>query len=227
MPTPRPHPLPFSFDTIAPVYHDGPTDKARGVASAIHRRTVPGNHTPQAGPSYSSPENPAPGRLYLGCDPGKQGGLVLIRGVEVVTAVALEKLGLRDVFAWIETAAQLGRYGGGITAVLEKVGGYLSDRPGNAEGGAGNTGHTMFQFGKAVGHLEMALVGAGIEYTEVVPRVWQATFAMKRFKGEKKEVWKNRLKAAASFLFPGTKFTKATADAALIAAHARLAAEAV
>lgn len=190
------------------------------------RRTTSkrGNTTLHFDPSLAlSQETPAADRLYLGVDPGSSGGMVLVGPGRVVAMTSFSNLSPMQWWDWVETAARYARTCAGLMAGLEKVGGYMGaeagGQGGTSDGSSRASGHTMFAFGKSVGLIQMALIAAGIPYKEVTPQAWQKGVGLKRSASETKAQWKNRLKQAASVLFPETSFTLATSDAALIAAH--------
>lgn len=159
---------------------------------------------------------PAPA-LYVGVDPGANGGLACLDRKGKIVAVGGIPKAAPDLLMWFHECLSLANPGV-VHAVLEQVGGYLR---GNAQPGS-----AMFSFGKGVGRLEMAMTAAGIVYYEVVPRTWQKAFDMApRRKGEgppeTKTQWKGRLRDMAQALFPGTKVTLAVADALMLAEYAR------
>ena len=138
----------------------------------------------------------------IGIDPGKAGGIAFIDG-ENVTAVPMPDTP-KDIYDYLLSLGKVD------LAVLEKVGAMPGD------GGA-----AMFQFGKGVGHLEMALLAAGIRCEQVTPVKWMGDFNMRRKGGESRPQWKNRLKALAQRLFPNVNVTLKTTDALLIAEWGR------
>ena len=79
----------------------------------------------------------------------------------------------------------------------------------------------MFVFGKGVGHLEMALLAAGIRCEQVTPVKWMGEMGMRKKGGESRPQFKNRLKALAQRLFPNVKVTLKNADALLLAEYGR------
>ncbi len=143
---------------------------------------------------------------FFGIDPGKSGGLAMIRGRAVI-AVPMPATE-RDVWEWISNASP------SDYAVIEKVGGFIQGNP--------TPGSAMFSFGAGYGGLRMALVARGVPFEECPPQRWQKAIGIGgRKKGEIKTVWKNRLRAKAQQLFPTLKVTLATADALLIATYCR------
>jgi hypothetical protein len=150
---------------------------------------------------------------YIGIDPGKQGGLVLIGddggvGYSVMPATDL------DLWRWFQ-AWNLE----GAVAVIEKVHAFP------AQGRS-----SCFEFGRGYGALRMALTAACIPFETVGPRVWQPAVGVPSKKGEPKKAHKERLRAKAQELFPSlliwtephTKEKQlAIADALLIAWYCR------
>jgi hypothetical protein len=149
---------------------------------------------------------------YIGVDPGASGGVVCLSTKSPQVSISSMPSTTADLWGWVTTLKR--RTDGSITAVLEKVTGYVGD--------GGNPGSGMFKFGVGYGEVRMALTAAGIPFEEVVPTVWQRGLGIAaRAKGEGKTAWKNRLRAHAQKLFPGVKVTLATADALLIAEWCR------
>lgn len=178
-------------------------------------------------------------RVFIGVDPGKNGGLVALFGEEVTTTIhnefkaqwLLSRIDFktmpennREILDWF-------KYTVGDRAArccLEEVGGFIQGNP--------TPGSAMFNFGKSYGALEMALEASGFVENEtffrVRPQSWQAELDIpprrkptKKFPNVKEETeaqWKGRLKAKAFQVFPTCHFTNATADAALIAHYCYL-----
>lgn len=142
---------------------------------------------------------------YIGIDPGKSGGIAILYMDEVIAAKT--PVTPADIYSHLKT------YSRKCTAVIEQVGGYI---------GEGQPGSAMFNFGRGVGHLEMALLACGIPAESVPPRKWQKAMGISsRKKTETKAQWKSRLKSVAQRLFPSENVTLATADALLIAEYCR------
>lgn len=137
--------------------------------------------------------------ITIGIDPGQSGGIAWIdeRG-----KLCVEKMPetLRDLWELIVDFHTQHP----CMAYLEQV----HSMPGQGVA-------SSFKFGQGYGSLEMALIAAGIPFERVTPQTWQK--AMKCMTKGDKNVSKRR----AQELFPDTKFTHATADAALIAAYGR------
>lgn len=146
------------------------------------------------------------GDVYVGVDSGASGGLCLLED-GIVKAVSMPQTDT-DIADWFQ-----GRRGAAF-AVLEKVGGYIM--------GNKLPGSTMFNFGRTYGLLRMALTMSGIPFEEVTPQKWQKALGIApKKKTESRTQWKNRLKAKAQQLFPGSRATLKTADAMLIAEYCR------
>lgn len=147
--------------------------------------------------------------VYLGIDPGTNGGIASITPRSVVACrMPSSKHGLRSLLALLAKD-------GNAVAYMEKVGGYMP-------GSAGNIGSAMFEFGKSVGQLEMALEYQGIKYNEVTASSWQRVMGViPRSAQESKQEHKRKLKAKAEELFPEVSVTLATADALLLAEYCR------
>lgn len=162
------------------------------------------------------------GCLYVGIDPGKNGGvaalndkgvLVCAGGMPDTPAKLLEMMNDIKVLAAKHEANSL-------RICIEKVGGFTG-RVG-AGGGFVARGSHMFEFGRATGWAEMAAAAVGaIEVTTVMPAVWQNGVGVQpRVRGDGGESdgeWKNRLKDRAAQLFPRADITLKKADALLIA----------
>lgn len=134
----------------------------------------------------------------IGIDPGKSGGIAWIREGRLW----VEKMPdtIKDLWELVQSIA----FDGACKAYLEQV---------SAMPKQGVT--SCFTFGNGFGHLEMALTAAGIPFERVRPQKWQKALGCST--GGDKNVSKRR----AQELFPGTKFTHATADASLIAEFGR------
>ncbi len=170
-------------------------------------------------------------KFYIGIDPGKSGGLVVIRGLECsphqvrnlkpITATPMPET-LIDVRDWFRDIPS-----GTRVALLEKV--RSSPQMGNV---------SAFTFGRGYGDLEMALAMVDISFQEVRPQEWQSELGIpKRKKGpqliqgetnwlESEPQFKQRLRDVAQKLFPDLPIWKepkskgkqlAIADALLIA----------
>jgi crossover junction endodeoxyribonuclease RuvC len=152
---------------------------------------------------------------YLGIDPGKSGGLALLRDDGTVKWYARMPETLLDVWKLIQ--------GSGIPqirtiAVIEKV---------RSSPQMGVT--SAFTFGRGYGQLEAMLLAAYIPSSEIFPQTWQKALGIpKRQKEEEQPQFKLRLLKEAQRRFPSLDLwskTKgeqlAVCDALLIAYYAR------
>ena len=166
-------------------------------------------------------------RLYVGIDPGQSGGIAVLSSDGSVTTLPMPTTE-RDV--WSIFAGTNIESASSVHAVIEKV----HSMPGQ---GVSST----FKFGVGYGGVRMALIAAGIPFSEVTPQAWMKDLSIpKRKVGRKVKVrsktgkvvtkvvgaetkgeFKNRLKAMAQQLFPDVAVTLKTADALLIAYHCR------
>jgi len=160
---------------------------------------------------------------YIGIDPGKSGGLVLLANGAPAVDISPMPSTERDVWNWFRD-----RYNyacdDSFYAVIEKVHampGYGPICPAckrQRNQGVAST----FKFGVGYGGLRMALIGIGIPFEEVTPQRWQKDLAIPpKKKEESRTEFKNRLKAMAQQLFPGEHVTLATTDALLIGEYCR------
>lgn len=140
------------------------------------------------------------GKIIIGIDPGANGGIAIVDGAEL-SAYNMPATPA-DLLAFIK------QYQDNAICYMEKVGGM-----------PGNGGSAMFNFGKGYGHLEMALIAAGIPTVTVTPAKWQKHFQLGTGAGKTKTEWKNILKAKSQQLCPRLKVTLKTADAILIALY--------
>lgn len=137
--------------------------------------------------------------LIIGIDPGKSGGVAWI------TEWMQEPLAAKMPGTPHELVELLRNNDLSDAKVyLEKV---------HAMPGQGVT--SMFTFGQGLGQVEGVLAALTIPYEWVTPQKWQAALSCKT--GGDKNVSKRK----ALELFPGTKWSHATADAALIAEYGR------
>lgn len=139
-------------------------------------------------------------KLYLGIDPGVSGGIAALAASGDVVLVTKMPESKADVWRVLSGLAS----GGQCSAVLEFV------RSSPQMGVRG-----VFTFGESYGSLGMALVAAGVEYEEVLPRKWQG--ALGCLTGGNKNV----TKARAQMEFPTVRVTHAVADALLLAEFCR------
>ncbi len=165
-----------------------------------------------------------PPKVIVGIDPGKSGGLACIALDEVSVEPMPEEIA--DLFSWFYWWS--GRKD--VLIFMEQVGGFIGSRTAD-DGGHGDgkkrniaSGHTMFEFGRGVGHIEMAIEATGLTsvVTRLHPRKWQAGLGIEhKSRGETQTSFKNRIKDKAVKLFPKIHITLKTADALLIAEYGR------
>lgn len=146
-------------------------------------------------------------KAYLGIDPGMAGGFAILAEGKAPYAIPMPETerdiwdAVRGFHAWADKET---------VAVIEQV----SAMPKNGA-------VSMFNFGKGYGGLRMALIAAGIPFTEARPQVWQK--ALGCLTGGDKNV----SLAKAQQMFPAAPWGKtkkhnlAIADALLIAEYAR------
>lgn len=142
-------------------------------------------------------------KMYLGIDPGDNGGLVWLDADGSLLACQKMPSTPEDVLT------ALGSYDcENVVCFMEKVGGI-----------PGQGASASFTFGKGYGELTMALLARGISTTLVTPQKWQKHFNLSGKKGESKTSHKNRIKAWAQQRFPQKKITLAISDAIAIAVY--------
>jgi Holliday junction resolvasome RuvABC endonuclease subunit len=140
-------------------------------------------------------------KTYIGCDPGKNGGIAFLWSTGMYTAQKMPDTE-KDLWDLLETFKRDDE--GKTFALLELV--HSSPQMGVK---------SAFTFGQGYGALRMALVAAGIAHECVRPQAWQK--ALGCLSGGDK----NKTKSRAQQLFPSVKVTHWNADALLIAEHAR------
>ena len=142
-------------------------------------------------------------RSFIGIDPGKKGAIAIIDEWDSMdanlTAIKMPTT-VHDLINEISPLPETS-----TTVVLEKV----HSMP-------GNSGRSMFTFGKWYGYIEALIAEKGYRYKEVAPNTW-----MKKM-GCQTGGDKNVTKAAAQKLWPKMKITHNIADAILIAEYCRL-----
>ena len=161
-------------------------------------------------------------RLYVGIDPGSKGCIALV-WERNNPSVEIHKIQpeLETCQIWGDIY-NLKRYAEQheVYVVMEKVGGYIKGRA--------RPGSHMFNFGRGVGLLEMALYSLGFSeaYENLIlcpPSRWQKALDIQpRKKSESTAQWKNRLKDHATVRFPQVAVILQSADALLIAEFCRL-----
>lgn len=155
--------------------------------------------------------------VYVGIDPGQNGGVSILvgrsHGESEVRALKLpeDEYGLWDL---------IGPLGSDATyVVIEQQVPRPTWVPG--QGRSSILKSTCLLYGQYC-LLKGMLHGAGLMFREVMPQVWQKGLRLRtRHKGETDSSWKNHLKAQAKRIFPGLKVTLKTADALLIAEYCR------
>lgn len=146
--------------------------------------------------------------IYIGIDPGKSGGLALLRDDStIIRAIAMPD-SETDI---LHAISDWELFGDGVYAVLERVS--ASPQMGVV---------SAFTFGRGYGGLQMALAAAQIPYDQVSPQKWQPTMGV-YYKGIAKQGArdKNVAKRRAQQLWPTFKITHAIADALLLAEYCR------
>ncbi len=141
-------------------------------------------------------------KKIIGIDPGSTSGGIAIFSIdkkEILETAKIKDLTSKDLYDLFC------KYKNNSVAFLEKVGGM-----------PGQGGMAMFNFGKNVGHIEMALLANKIPYICELPQMWQKEFHL-GIRGKKsKTEWKKILRNHAQQLYPNIKITAETADAILL-----------
>lgn len=166
--------------------------------------------------------------IYIGIDPGQNGGLAAVNGSgRVLCAIAMPDTE-RDVWNWFYqwstySSSNPGFMVGDIYACIELV--HSMPQQGVA---------SSFKFGKHFGSVRMAAIAAGLSIQGVQPVKWMRSMGIspatkKKVKTKKgkiklkvdKVAHKNNLKARAQEVFPKQNVTLKTADALLLAEYCR------
>lgn len=145
-------------------------------------------------------ESPLPPGGFVGIDPGRSSGAIAYVYDHSAWAWPVSQMTDRDIWLVVRGLKDLEPHSG----VLEKVHAFPQQ-------GVSST----FKFGTSFGELKMALIAAGIRFTQITPAQWQKELSC-RTGGDK-----NITKTKAQELFPEVKITHAVADAVLIAEYAR------
>lgn len=158
--------------------------------------------------------------IYLGIDPGVNGGLAALTPEGRVHQVTKMPKGDKVVWNWIE---QYRMYSSAhpveIYAVIESIPPAVGIK--NSKGKGSSKGSMSKLYG-SYRALRMALVAAGIIVCDVkLGEVWRAFDIAPRRKEETQSQWKGRLKAKAQILFSKTRVTLAISDALLFAEYGR------
>ena len=143
-------------------------------------------------------------KIYIGIDPGANGGIGVIFG-DIVDSYSFSSMSMYAISDFFEDVS-----GRNSRSLIENV----HSMPGQGIASA-------FTFGHGFGMLEGFLIAAGLPYDRVTPQKWQKEFGLYRLPDETKTAKKNRHKVLAKELFPDLNITHATADALLIAEYAR------
>ena len=147
--------------------------------------------------------------LYLGIDPGKNGGIAWMRQQGetcVVNAVPMSAT-LRDLSDLLASLAETSNL---RSCAIEKV----ASRPGQGV-------KSCFTFGYQYGIVCATVVCNRISLDRISPRKWQTPFCLVMDGTVPRTLKKNKHKAKAQELFPHLKITHATADALLICEYWR------
>lgn len=154
------------------------------------------------------------GKLVIGIDPGKKGGIAAVGDDGSVLDVVQMPDTAQDMLLTLrELVCSCRRDGGDAVCYVEKVGGI----PGQGASAA-------FNFGRGCGHLEMCLLALEVRTVYVTPQRWQKSYgvgssSITKSTAAEKRAHKNALKAVAQRLYPslGRRVTLQTCDALLIA----------
>lgn len=151
--------------------------------------------------------------ITIGIDPGKSGGIAWRIGNSPLAVTSMPDT-VHDICALLRGLTTEDH---GCEVFLEEVGGYIGGAGEGESNGAGRAnGARMFTFGRNYGELLGVCAGLDIPVHLVRPQKWQKALSLGTSTGMSKTEWKNKLKAKAQQLFPATKLTLSTADAALI-----------
>lgn len=161
------------------------------------------------------PKVPTNAMVYIGVDPGKDGGISWIVSTIPRTVVVNKTPETeRDIWEMIRDA-------GGIhkslprVAVVEKCTGFIKGVP--------TPGSYMFNFGENYGWLRMALVAAGISLVERNTNVWMQGLQIPKIQDEKRDDRKRRFRAECQKRFPEVpNHIIQTSDSLLIAEYCRV-----
>jgi len=156
--------------------------------------------------------------IFIGIDPGLDGAIVVLDKAGIFVKVY-------DI-PTIPNGRKRSLFVGGLVRILRTI--VEEEGAENVVAGIekvgsmpGNSGHSMFTFGKLCGILEGILAGMGVSYRLVHPKTWGKSM-LKDVEGSDT---KARSILAASMLFPNLELTRKKdhnrSDAALIAAYVR------
>lgn len=144
-------------------------------------------------------------KTIIGIDPGAHGGIAVLYSDNNIYIYDMPSTP-KDILEFFDEFRGKDCY-----AILEDVG----------HGMPGQSSSATAKFARHNGHLEMALLACGIPTRKVIPSKWMRSLGIGSSSGLSKKDWKNKLKAKAQELFPCTKMTLATCDAALIAYYGK------
>ena len=145
--------------------------------------------------------------IYIGIDPGKTGGISIIKPDEMIYKMPdTEKLVMQTFLPW----NQLDKITD-IKCIIEAQ---------HAFPGMG--AKAQWTFAQHYGFIRGVLVTLGIPFIEVSPQKWMAYFGFKRLPNEDKKKHKIRILQKAQNLFPNSSVTLQTADSLMIAEYLRL-----
>lgn len=169
-------------------------------------------------PPRGSGRAPPPVVWYIGIDPGVSGGMCLLNPSGEISDVTKMPPTPIAIHHWLKGKVKYSDVKYRVS--LEKVGGYIGGSK-NKDGGEGNTGSSMFVFGRSYGMIEGVLTSVGLYPVDSspVPTKWQRAVGVSpREDWEKPDDYKRRLKVKAMELFPDDpRITLHTCDAILIA----------
>ncbi len=150
---------------------------------------------------------------YIGADPGAHGAVVALRGDEVSEVRIAD--GYDAVWLWLREFKEQR-----CKAVLE----HITLRPTFIPklGRSTLIASTGELYGSYLVLQTMLTTVLGIDTEVCPPKRWQEYLNIRKTKGEKDTVWKNRLKARAQELMPDVKMVLDTSDAYLLALYAML-----
>lgn len=141
------------------------------------------------------------GKLIIGIDPGKNGGLALMSESFIV----IESRKMSETCVDLRDTIEDYKMQGAEVAYLEQVHAMPTD---------GKVG--LFSFGQGFGRLQQVLADSRLRTVEVSPGTWQKALGLTKKKGDTSD-HKKALKARAQQLFPDIKVTNYNQDALLIA----------
>jgi len=125
--------------------------------------------------------------IYIGLDPGKQGGLVAL--CERVIWYSVMPESELDVWQWFQKLPELSR--GNVHGLVERVHS-MPDQ--SAQSG--------FTFGQGYGCLRMALTAAAISWNDITPQAWMKSLQIPLSGKQSKSEKKLKLLAVAKQLYP-------------------------